>query len=1032
MASNLRSRAISAARLILCGLLFCHATTTFGAPNHAFGPAAAKDSLKYFTVANGLEVSLFASEPMLRNPTDMDIDERGRIWITEGVNYRSTFQPWGILQPAGDRIVVLEDTNGDGIADKETTFYQGPEINAALGICVLGNKVIVSCSPNVYVFTDTVGDGKAHKKEILFSGIGGVDHDHGVHAFSFGPDGKLYFNCGNLGGQLKDKNGKPVIDLAGNEVNFNGKPYRYGMTFRCNPDGSEVEVLAYNFRNPYEVAVDSFGTVWQSDNDDDGNRSVRINYLMESGNYGYGDELTGAGWGENRSNLEPDIPHRHWHQNDPGVVPNLIITGAGAPSGILIYEGTLLPEIFRHQMILADAGTRTIRAYPVQPDGAGYKTAPVDLLTSTDTWFRPSDVCVGPDGAVYVADWNDAGVGGHDMADRDPATMTGRIYRIAPPGSKPVVPKLDLQTATGCVQALQSPNLSTRYLAWNALRQMQSKGRSALQKLWFSPNDPRLRTRALYLLAQINGSESKYVNQALKDPNSDLRITGLRIAREHKLDVIPYVTKLIYDPSPQVRRECAIALRHNPSLEAPKLWAALAQQHDGKDRWYLEALGIGADRQEDKFFDAWLASVGEHWNTLAGRDIIWRSRATNSLPLLVKIIASNATSESERPRYFRALDFIQSPEKSAALIELLQATFQTTGEPSLSASARNAISLEVLSRLKNVNLETNPSLKAALLKALDSTRGTTNFIELVRDFHLPGQNQGLLQIALQHPSDQSGSEAMKLVLASHDFALLNDSLRVKEFAIKLVEALGNTRDNSIVPLLQPMITDTNREPALRRQVVSALSQTQKGATALLQLAQNGTLPTDLKLTATMELNQVRWPELKVKAAQLLLPPQSRNAEPLPPVAELLRRKGNAAHGSQVFSRPEVNCISCHRVNDKGVDFGPGLSEIGDKLGKDALYEAILDPSAGIAFGYEAWQLELKSGDEAYGIIVSETSDELTIKDVKAIATHVKKSDITSRRQLKTSIMPAGLQQTMSTQDLVDLVEYLSALKKAAK
>ncbi|HZQ46087.1 MAG TPA: HEAT repeat domain-containing protein, partial [Verrucomicrobiae bacterium] len=594
-------------------------------------------------------------------------------------------------------------------------------------------------------------------------------------------------------------------------------------------------------------------------------------------------------------------------------------------------------------------------------------------------------------------------------------------------------PKLKLETAAGCAQALQSPNLSTRYLAWNALRQMQSKGRRELLKLW-SPakNDPILRSRALYLLAQMNGEAGKYINQALKDPNPDLRITGLRIAREHKLDVIPYVAGLIHDPSPQVRRECAIALRHNPSPEAPKLWTALAQQHDGKDRWYLEALGIGADRQENKFFDVWRAAAGDNWDTVAGRDIIWRSRATNSLPLLVKIIASTGTPEGERPRYFRALDFIQSPEKNAALIQLLLTTFQTSGAPVLAAPVRNAISLEVLNRLKNINVEANPALKSTLLKALDATRGTTDFVELVRNFHLQGQNQGLLQIALQHPSDQSGSEAIKLVLESRDLALLDDSLRAAASAPKLVQVLGIIGDGRIVPILQPIITDTNRDVALRRQAVRALCQNQKGAAELLQLAQESKLPADLKLTAAMELNRVRWPELKARAALLLPAPQLRNAEPLPPVTELLKQKGDAAHGAQVFSRPEVNCISCHRVNDQGVDFGPGLSEIGDKLGKDALYEAILDPSAGIAFGYEAWQLELKSGDEAYGIIVSETADELTIKDPKAIATRIKKSDITKRQQLKTSIMPAGLQQTMSTQDLVDLVEYLSSLKKAAK
>src|SRR5436190_13226773 len=163
---------------------------------------AATEAVKQFVVAEGLEVSLFASEPMVRNPTDIDIDERGRVWIAEGANYRSSFQKWGVLRPEGDRIVILEDTHKSGVANKETVFYQDPSINAALGICVLGNKVIVSTSPNVFVLTDTDGDGKADKRELLFTGISGRDHDHGVHAFVFGPDGKLYFNMGNEGKQL--------------------------------------------------------------------------------------------------------------------------------------------------------------------------------------------------------------------------------------------------------------------------------------------------------------------------------------------------------------------------------------------------------------------------------------------------------------------------------------------------------------------------------------------------------------------------------------------------------------------------------------------------------------------------------------------------------------------------------------------------------------------------------------------------------------------------------------------------------------
>ena len=651
---------------------------------------AANESAKQLTVAEGLQAALFASEPMLRNPTDMDIDERGRVWVTEGVNYRSTFQKWGVLQPAGDRIVILEDTNRDGVADKQTVFYQDPSINAALGICVLGNKVIVSDSPNVFVLTDTDGDGKADQRELLFTGIGGVDHDHGVHAFVFGPDGKLYFNMGNeskqlayplakevpLHGVMRNVPSKPVIDLAGNEVNSQGKPYRMGMVFRCNPDGSEVETLAWNFRNNYEVAVDSFGTLWQSDNDDDGNRGVRINYVMEFGNYGYIDEMTGDGWsvGWNKAKAKgaaEDLKVFHeWHQYDPGVVPNLLHTGAGSPTGIAVYEGKLLPEAFRNQMIHCDAGPRVVRAYPVQNDGAGYKAEIKDILTSSNTWFRPSDVCVAPDGSIYVADWNDAGVGGHNMADQKLATMTGRVYRVAQKGSKPSVPELNLSAAAGCVRALQSPNQATRYLAWTKLHTMQGRAEKELLKLWKS-DDARMRARALQLLARINGSEKRYIETALADSNPDIRIAGLRIVRELKLDVIPYVKQLMRDPNAQVRRECAIALRHNASPEAPMLWAELAAQHDGKDRWYLEALGIGADKQWDAFFGAWLARTGDAWNTPAGRDIVWRSRSQKTPALLVKIIQDGSLGAADRDHFFRALDFISGPEKDAALVELL-------------------------------------------------------------------------------------------------------------------------------------------------------------------------------------------------------------------------------------------------------------------------------------------------------------------------------------------------------------------------
>jgi len=671
-------------------------------PAHPNGPAAAAEDMAKMTAAAGLEATLFASEPMVVNPADMDVDERGRVWITEGANYRlAMHKDWGIIRPGGDRIVILEDSNRDGKADKLTVFYQDMTVNTALGICVLGNKAIVSASPYVFVLTDTDGDGKADKREVLFQDSVKNDHDHSTHAFVFGPDGKLYFNHGNevkelrrpkggiksvpLNGPVPQFESETVVDLAGNPVNTslktNAPPYRQGMAFRCNLDGSEFETLGWNFRNNYELAVDSFGTIWQSDNDDDGNRGVRINFVMEFGNYGYTDEMTGASWGagwkqaQAKGASEEERPFYHFHQYDPGVVPNLLQTGNGSPTGIAIYEGKLLPEVFRNQIVHCDAGPRVERAYPVKNSGAGYSATIENILTSSDSWYRPSDVCVGPDGALYIADWNDAGVGGHNMADRKLETMTGRVYRVAPKGFKADKPDYKVNSAKNAVAALQSPNQATRYLAWTALNKMQGKAEKELLKLW-NGSDARMRARALQLLARTKGSEKKYVEAALADKDSDIRITGLRIARSLKMDLIPYVKQLAKDPSAQVRRECLIALRHNQSPDATKLWVTLAAQHDGKDRWYLEALGIAMDQQENKFFDAWLAQVGDQWNTPAGRDVVWRSRANKAPALLAKIITDKSTSAKEKDHFMRSLDFIKGPEKDAALVEISTAALQ--------------------------------------------------------------------------------------------------------------------------------------------------------------------------------------------------------------------------------------------------------------------------------------------------------------------------------------------------------------------
>lgn len=965
-------------------------------------------------VADGLEVTLFAAEPMLLNPTNIDIDARGRVWVSEAVNYRPKLNPQNPTRAEGDRIVILEDTDGDGKADNQKVFYQGTDINAALGIWVMGNKVIVSVSPNVFIFTDTDGDDKADKKEVLFTGIGGEQHDHAVHAFIFGPDGKLYFNFGNEGKQIKDSQGNPVVDQAGNPVMDNGKPYRQGMVFRVNPDGSDFEVLGHNFRNNYEVTVDSYGTMWQSDNDDDGNQGVRINYVMDYGNYGYQDEITGAGWRASRTGMAEEIPLRHWHLNDPGVVPNLLQTGAGSPTGITVYEGRLLPKIFWDEIIHSDAGPNVVRAYPVTKDGAGYKAEIVNIVKGTDKWFRPSDVCVAPDGSLMIADWYDPGVGGHQMGD----LTKGRIYRVAPPGTPYIVPELDLSDPEGAMAALKNPNLSRRYLAWQKLHEWGKEAEPALLELWKSEN-PRERARALWLLAKINGRGQHYVETALKDPNSNIRITGLRVARQLKLDLIPYVKQVVRDPSPQVRREAAIALRYTEAPDkAAELWAALAQQHNGKDRWYLEALGIGAALHWDKFFEVWLEEVGDRWNTSAGRDIVWRARAEAAMPLLAQLIDDPETSPSERLRYFRAFDFHTGPSKPKVLMTLLEGEHPDQAQ----------ITALALHHLGDKSLLKLPKVEAALQRALTTADGTQRFVDLVGKYELLDQNKELLELAIEKPDSAVGVEAVKLLLKFGGSELINKALSSGEeqTVVAALTVLGNYEDQQSKDLIQSVITNQKYPLNIRQLAVKEFGTGWSGEERLLSLVENGELSEDLKPTAAVVLFTAYRPNIQEEAAKYLDKPTGIEDKALAPIETLVTKSGDPQLGKTVFAQ---TCIACHEVNGTGIDFGPDLSEIGNKLPKEALYTSILHPNAGISFGYEGYIVKKKDGSQIMGFIASETNDKLDIKMPGGFINSINKSDIASRIKMENSLMPSSLEQTMNEKELVSLVEYLTTLKK---
>ncbi len=656
--------------------------------------------------ADELEVTLWAASPMLKNPTNLDTDKDGRLWVAEGVNYRSHYN----RQPEGDRIVVLEDTDGDGHADRSWTFVQEPFLRAPMGIAVMDNKIVVSMTPDLIVYTDVNRDMKfdpaVDKREVILTGFNGRLHDHSLHSVACGPDGQWYWNAGNRGAKFTDKSGKTFrVGCPDDSSDFDWKPreiaglpsddghvYVGGFAARMNPDGSAVQVIGHNFRNSYEQTFTSFGDVFQNDNDDP--PACRTTFLMEYGNAGYFSPDGKRSWSADRRPGQ-STPIAEWRQEDPGTLPAGDVYGGGSPTGIAFYEDGALGEKYRGLLLSCEPGRNTVFGYNPQPAGAGWKLERFNFLTSnlegnyagTDfkggsvspelkISFRPSDVVVGADGAIYVADWFDPRVGGHSDLD---ATLSGAIYRIAPKGFKPKIAKFDPGTTRGQIAALKSPAVNVRNVGFEKLRAQGSKAVSAVAKLLKDEN-PYFRARATWLLSQLGTAGIAKVEPLLKNDDAQMRIVAYRALRRQNWKLDEFSRRLAVDASPAVRREVALAQRDVPFAVSREILFNLARGYDGADRTYLEAFGTGCWGKESKVFDLVERELGTvdplKWSAkFAG--IAWRLHPPQSVAAFKARALAPSLSLTERKAALVALGYIPARAAAEAVADV---AMQTTGD----------------------------------------------------------------------------------------------------------------------------------------------------------------------------------------------------------------------------------------------------------------------------------------------------------------------------------------------------------------
>lgn len=958
-------------------------------------PLSPEQQLGRFRVPPGFRVQLVAAEPDVVKPMNLAFDDRGRLWVTQSVEYPFPAAPGAVPR---DAVKILGDFGPDGRARTISTAVEG--LNIPIGLLPRADGLLVHSIPKIWLCRDRDGDGRLEEREPLYGDFGFKDTHGMTNAFTPWVDGWVYACHGFANtSTVRGRDGRAITMHSGN-------------TYRLRPDGSRVEHYTHGQVNPFGLCFDPLGNLYSADC-----HSKPAYLLLRGACYPtFGGNHDGLGLGPAL------MSHDH---------------GSSAIAGIVYYAAAHFPAPYRGTIFVGNPVTHRINHDRLDWKGSGARALEQpDFLACDDPWFRPVDLKLGPDGALYVADFYNRIIGHYEVPLDHPGRdkTRGRIWRVIyeGPGGGPLRPPPDLSRAGSeeLIALMADENLVLRV---QATERLVGRGPDVIAPLWTritaEGSSPWLRAHGLWVLERLGALGEDQVARLAADPDRAVRVHLARALAERPSWSFEgaLARKFLGDPDPFVRRAAAEALGTHPEAESLAPLLALWEGAPAEDPFLLHAV------------------------KMAVRDHLRDSR------LLAEAVRRHADSPGRARRLASALLGVRAPDSGRAMAALLKA-HGIGSDDELYHAARYApeedlAGLTALARERRRSLgavralhrglqergrapgEAERSWAAEVLRAALGTpdaRTAGEAVQLARELRLNALAAPVAAIAADagKPADLRGAAAEALAAIDPEgavaplTALLRDAGARPELRQRAAAALGATGRPAAREALARALADAPQSTA--GAIAAALAGSREGAEALLAAAERGKASPRVLVDKAVDarFKALEAPDLEARRARLTssLPPEDERLRALLEARRTgyLRKPGDAARGAQAFAR---HCAGCHQIAGQGAKIGPELDGIGNR-GLERVLEDVLDPNRNVDHAFRATLLKTRDGRVLSGLVRREEGEILVLQESAEKETRISVRDIEQRVLSSLSPMPSNFGETVPEEEFYDLVAFL--------